>query len=99
MAKGEITVKRKVYIIILVAFIVGFFIVTRTPKDASFDESITLRVAGDNNHPPYEYVDENGIFKGFNVDIMNALSIELGIHIEYMPMEWSNAVKALEEKK
>lgn len=99
MAKGEITVKRKVYIIILVAFIVGFFIITRTPKDASFDESITLRVAGDNNHPPYEYVDENGIFKGFNVDIMNALSIELGIHIEYMPMEWSNALKALEEKK
>lgn len=58
-----------------------------------------MRIAGDNNHPPYEFIDENGIYKGFNVDIVNALSLELGIDIELFPMEWNKAIKALENKE
>lgn len=56
----------------------------------------TIRVAGDNNYPPYEYVDDNGIYKGFNVDIMRAIAIELGIEIELIPMPWYQAISALE---
>ncbi len=37
-------------------------------------DNVTIRVAGDNNYPPYEYMSENGVFEGFNVDIMNAIS-------------------------
>lgn len=60
-------------------------------------ENSVLRIAGDNDHPPYEYVDENGNYKGFNVDIMRAVGIELGIEIEFAPMEWKEAINALEE--
>lgn len=80
----------------LVIVILFFFVLNRAPKKALTDNSTTLRVAGDNNHPPYEYIDENGNYKGFNVDIMNALSIELGLDIELIPMDWSEALEALE---
>ncbi|KNF07471.1 sensor histidine kinase ResE [Gottschalkia purinilytica] len=55
----------------------------------------TLKIAGDNNYPPYEFVDENGNYKGFNVDVMNAISIELGIDIEIIPMNWNDALMSL----
>ncbi|MGB9814056.1 MAG: PAS domain S-box protein [Thermovenabulum sp.] len=56
-----------------------------------------IKVAGDKNFPPYEFLEAGGIFKGFNVDIMNTISIYTGLEVEYVPMEWSEAVKALEE--
>lgn|GEM_PF-1156032 len=56
-----------------------------------------IKVAGDKNFPPYEFLDTGGTFKGFNVDIMNTISIYTGLEVEYLPMEWSEAVKALEE--
>jgi len=55
-----------------------------------------IKIAGDKNYPPYEYVDENGNYKGFNVDIMRAIAIELGIDIEIIPMTWNEALIALE---
>ncbi|SCZ07918.1 transporter substrate-binding domain-containing protein [Alkaliphilus peptidifermentans] len=57
----------------------------------------TIRIAGDDNYPPYEYLDEKGIYKGFNVDIMRAIAIELGIEIEIIPMPWYQAIEALEK--
>ncbi|MDF2644281.1 MAG: histidine kinase [Paenibacillus sp.] len=54
-----------------------------------------IRVAGDNWFPPFEF-EVNGTFQGFNVDMMNALSIETGITFEFYPMPWSEALKALE---
>lgn len=70
-----------------------------TPQKAYREETITIRVAGDENHPPYEYTDDIGNYKGFNVDIMNALSIELGIDIEFIPMKWRDAIEALEKRE
>lgn len=70
-----------------------------TPQKAYREEAITIRVAGDENHPPYEYTDDIGNYKGFNVDIMNALSIELGIDIEFIPMKWRDAIEALEKRE
>lgn len=59
----------------------------------------TIRVGGDNNYPPYEYVDANGIYKGFNVDIMRAIGIELGLDLEIIPMTWNDARVALQQGK
>lgn len=59
-------------------------------------DNVTIRVAGDNNYPPYEYMSENGVFEGFNVDIMNAISRETGLDLEIVPMDWEDAINALE---
>lgn len=55
------------------------------------------RIGGDEAFPPFEYVAESGAYQGFNVDLMNAIGIELGIQIELIPMPWSNIRQALEE--
>lgn len=59
-------------------------------------DKIKLRIAGDNNFKPYEYVDEKGEFKGFNVDIMKAIEKTMGIEIELIPMRWADAIFALD---
>lgn len=58
-----------------------------------------IRVAGDNNYPPYEYVDDNDNFKGFNVDIIRAVAIELGWDIELIPVSWESATSMLKNKE
>ncbi len=65
----------------------------------SFAEEKILHVAGDSNYPPYEYIDENGEFKGYAVDIMNAVAKEAGYKVEFLPMEWEDAMQALENNQ
>ena len=91
--------KRKVAICLLLIIVFSFIILNENPEKVLTEDLITIRVAGDNNYPPYEYVDEYGTYKGFNVDIMNAISIELGLDIDLVPMEWNDAVEALERKE
>lgn len=55
------------------------------------------RIGGDEAFPPFEYVAESGAYQGFNVDLMNAIGIELGIQIELIPMPWSHIRQALED--
>ncbi|SCZ81757.1 transporter substrate-binding domain-containing protein [Acidaminobacter hydrogenoformans] len=55
-----------------------------------------LTIAGDKSFPPYEYVDDEGEYRGFNVDLMRALSIEMGIEFRLLPMDWVEAYQALE---
>ncbi|GAB6172570.1 transporter substrate-binding domain-containing protein [Paradesulfitobacterium aromaticivorans] len=59
----------------------------------------TIRVGGDNNYPPYEFLDVNGIYKGFNVDVMRAIGIELGLDIEITSMSWNDTQAALQQGK
>jgi ABC-type amino acid transport substrate-binding protein/nitrogen-specific signal transduction histidine kinase len=65
----------------------------------AFAEEIVYKVAGDNNFPPYEYVDSDGVYKGFNVDIMKAISFTTGIKFKYIPMKWENAYNSIEKGK
>ncbi|MGB9840212.1 transporter substrate-binding domain-containing protein [Thermovenabulum sp.] len=59
-------------------------------------------IGGDVNFPPYEFMMEiNGqkVYRGFNVDIMKAIALQTGIEIEFRPMIWADAIKALDEGK
>ncbi len=56
--------------------------------------------AGDEKFPPYEYVEEVGaerIFRGFNVDIMRAIALEMKVEIDLLPMPWAEARDMLEQ--
>ncbi|MGI6130715.1 MAG: transporter substrate-binding domain-containing protein [Bacillota bacterium] len=63
------------------------------PPQSAFE---VYRIGGDEAFPPFEYVAESGAYKGFNVDLMNAIGIELGIQIELIPLPWSYIRQALE---
>lgn len=54
-----------------------------------------IRVAGDINYPPYEFLDQNGVYRGFNVDMLNAVFLELELDYELIPMKWEEAQQAL----
>lgn len=56
---------------------------------------VKIRVAGDKNFAPYEFIDELGNYTGFNVDIMKAIEDAMDIEIEFIPMKWENSVDAL----
>lgn len=55
----------------------------------------TYKFAGDYKYPPYEYVNSDGDYLGFNVDIIRAIAENKGINIEIVPMRWSEAVLSL----
>ena len=64
-------------------------------KEVQADNGGIIRIAGDKNLPPFEFITESGSFIGFNVDIMNAVSIETGLFFEFYPMTWNEALLAL----
>ncbi len=61
--------------------------------------SKVIRVVGDQNFPPYEFINEKGQPDGFLVDIMRAISNEVGIPFDITLMKWVDAQKALLEGK
>jgi PAS domain S-box-containing protein len=91
--------KRKVYVailaVILLVTVVGQYTLKHKNNVEKNIYARTVRIAGDVNYPPYEFIDENGVYKGYNVDIMNSIAIELGINIEFIPMTWRQGVDAL----
>lgn len=50
---------------IIVIFVIAIFYLNNYRKYSNGKEEYTvLKVAGDNNFPPFEYMDENGIYTG-----------------------------------
>lgn len=56
----------------------------------------SLIYVADSKSHPLRYIDEaDGQYKGFSIDYMNLLSLELGISIEFRPMSWDRAVTSI----
>jgi len=55
----------------------------------------TIVLAGDDNYPPFEYIDENGEYRGFDVDIIKAVSLAAGFEVIFKPMPFAEARTAL----
>lgn len=94
--------KQKVYVAILavtliIAIIGQYILRQKDDEKKDINTNTTIRVAGDINYPPYEFIDENGVYKGYNVDIMNSIAIELGVNIEFIPATWRQGIEALNE--
>lgn len=90
---------RNLHTICAVITVYLFFFCCFFPSAAHSEAQKVIRVAGDNNFPPFEYLSDSGVYTGFNVDIMNAISIETGIRFEYYPMPWNEAVQAMRSGK
>ena len=60
----------------------------------------TLIYGADYNSPPLRYVDnKTNQYEGLVIDYLNALSLELGIAIEFKPLIWSKALEQLKNGK
>lgn len=69
--------------------------------DLEDNKDLKLVIAGDLNYPPFEFVSKENPsnYRGLNVDVMRAISIETGVEIELVPMTWADAIKALDSGK
>lgn len=73
-----------------VSLITLVLIITLSAGGVFADELInySIQVGTDNHQPPYSYVNDNGVLKGFYLDIIHAIAIEMGIDIEITPLAW-----------
>ncbi len=52
-------------------------------------------IGGDSNYPPYEFLDENQIPIGYNVDLTSAIARKTGLDIEIRLGTWENIKEGL----
>jgi len=96
---------KKGILFIIMLVIAGIIIVhiASNPADEVRDNyslnKVKIKVAGDYNFAPYEFIDKNGNYTGFNVDIMKAIEDTMDIEIEIIPMKWEEAINALINKE
>ena len=70
-----------------------------SPGSFGATESKELVVAGDDSFPPYEFMDMVGgerTYRGFNADLLKAIALTTGYEIRFVPLSWSEAIKALD---
>ena len=53
----------------------------------------TLHVVTDNDYAPYSYVDENGKYQGYDVEMMNEIANRLQMNLDLSLMDWNDANK------
>lgn len=58
--------------------------------------SDTIIVGGDYNYPPYSFIDENGIEKGYDVDVIKAVSRITNLNIVFQFDEWDSTLTHLD---
>jgi cystine transport system substrate-binding protein len=53
-------------------------------------------VAGiEGTYPPYNFKDQDGTFKGFDVDVANAIARKLGVKADFVATEWAGIIAGL----
>ncbi|MBT2728433.1 amino acid ABC transporter substrate-binding protein [Bacillus sp. ISL-75] len=58
-----------------------------------------IKIAVDDTFPPMEYRDDQNKLVGFDIDLANALSKELGVKVEFIPTAWDGILPGLDAKR
>lgn len=96
---------------VIVTLISGFFLGTSLVAFGQSDEGAaedktppaqgrawngtTLRVITENDYPPFNYLDEEGVLTGFNVDLVKAICVELEVVCEIKTGDWDELIPSL----
>src|SRR5512133_2482739 len=59
----------------------------------------TVRVGGDRDYPPYEFIDKDGQPSGYNVELTRAIANVMGMKVEFRLGGWSEMRAALQSGK
>ena len=70
-----------------------------TPADAATGEQKTFTMGIDPEYPPFSYLDENGEYTGFDVEICKACCDQLGWNFEVFGVNWDEKLVQLDAKE
>lgn len=89
--------KKLIFVLIVSVMSLIIFYIYKNKFDIKQPQNVVLEVAGDINFPPFEYLDENHTYVGFNVDLMRAVALRSGIEVKFNPMKWEDACEKLKQ--
>src|SRR6056297_2361309 len=55
-----------------------------------------LIVGGDASYPPFEWLDEEGLPRGFNVELIRLLAEPAGVEVDFRLGDWPDTLVALD---
>lgn len=58
---------------------------------------LPVRIGGDYNYPPYEYLDQDGLPTGYNIELSQAVARVMGMEINIQLGSWGEMRQALEQ--
>ncbi|WP_321365846.1 transporter substrate-binding domain-containing protein [uncultured Desulfuromusa sp.] len=81
--------------ILIITLLLGFSSAIVFAEDpAQLD--LPVRIGGDYNYPPYEYLDQDGLPTGYNVELSQAVARVMGMEINIQLGSWGEMRQALE---
>lgn len=63
------------------------------------EESKEMNVAFEGTYPPFNFIDENDEFQGFDVDISNEIAGRLGVEANFIATKWDGLIGGLKADK
>lgn len=84
------------------ALIAAGFTATAKPKTRTVEQikkSKTINIAVFSDKKPFGYVDENGIYQGYDVYFANRIAKDLGVKVKFVPVEPAARVEVLQTGK
>lgn len=83
--------KRRLLVLMLAAIMVFAFTACSSGEKATGgDTDKTFTVGFDQDFPPFGFVDENGKFAGFDLDLAAETAKRLGMELELQPIAWDS---------
>ncbi len=86
--------------LICLSLVLALILVGCTPKTENAWQKIqdagVITVGTSPDYPPFETVDDAGNIIGFDIDLMQAIAAEMGVTVEFKPMNFDTIVTAVQ---
>ncbi len=80
----------------LFAIFLLFYSNTISLAEEPVRQDLPVRIGGDYNYPPYEYLDHDGLPTGYNIELSQAIARVMGMEINIQLGSWGEMRQALE---